>query len=148
MSTNIVPPVSRWWPTFRFLLGTYLSCAFARSPTAKMHSLFAGSRLDCSKRTRIGVLDSSRSYNFPFFAKHIEPHNLMARTAIPMLVFFSADVRRRLLKCASVRRRYERELCGCNFSTFFFTFQMLKMRMRRGNIVSFSLFFFFSLLNF
>ena len=34
-----------------FFLGTYLSCAFARSPAAKMHSLFAGSR-DCSKRTR------------------------------------------------------------------------------------------------
>ena len=46
------PPVSGWWPASRFLLGTYPSCALARSPAAKIHSLFAGSRLDCSKSTR------------------------------------------------------------------------------------------------
>ena len=49
----------------------------------------------------------------------------MALTAIQlMLVLFFADVRKETIKigmsvCASVRRRYEWELCGRKFSTLF-----------------------------
>ena len=62
-----------------------------------------------------------------------------------LVLFFSADVRRRLLKyaCLSVRPFVEDmsgNFVGATFQPLFFTIQM---RMWRGNIVNFSLFFIF-----
>ena len=68
--------------------------------------------------------------------------------------YFFADVRKETIKigmsvCASVREDMSGNFVEATFRPFFFIFQMLKMRMRRGNISSISLYFlFFSLLNF
>ena len=72
-----------------------------------------------------------------------------------MLVFFflptlEGDYYNRSV-CLSVRPSVDdmsENFVGATFRPLFFTFQMLKMRIRLGNIVSCSSYLFFSILNF